>query len=315
MQLHAHAIFSLLLVTSVARSAVLLDEHFDDASLVERGWFDVTSVTIDTSGCHLGGCLRYHYEPGEVLPSGMGPLRVAFAETDVVFVRYFTRYSATWQFRPSYGPHEIQLLTNLDDRWIGPAQTHLTAYVEHVEGKPLISGQDTLNIDQARIGQDLTMVTDARGAHGCNGAADSHGVGDCYASGDIYRNGKSFGHETAPVVFSASTGPYYQGGWHEVIVEIRLNDVTPSATTRNGRARYWFDRVPVIDIRDTVWRTGANPTMRFCELVLGPYYHDGAPQAQDGLFDELRVATAASEVGLTQSDTVPRAPRMLGVSR
>ncbi len=282
---------------------MLLDEHFDDADVAARGWFDATNVIIDTSGCQQGGCLRYHYAPGDVTPGGKGTLRIQFPESDVLFVRYYTKYSDTWKFRPSYGPHELYVLTNLDGKWIGPAETHLTGYIEHVEGRPTIAGQDTLNVDQSQIDVDLTQTTEQRGAHGCNGANDSYGKGDCYSAGSLYRNGKSFKPSGLTPVFTATPGPYFQGDWHEVIVELRLNTVTPTSTTQDGHVRYWFDGQPVIDIDDMVWRTGKNPTMRFNEFLIGPYYHGGAPQNQDWYIDELRIATTAGEVGLNSTPT------------
>jgi len=279
------------------RADVLLEEHFDDSNLRARGWFDATNVDIVANDCVHGSCLRYHWNTGDVTPSGLGPLRIEFPATTVVYLRYHARYSANWRFRTAYGPHEIQFLTNADDRWIGPAETHLTAYVEHTEGRPTLTGQDTLNIDQARLNTDLTHTTERRGAHGCNGDADGYGVGDCYNAGSLHRNGKRWG-DPGFAVFTSTPGRYFQGDWHDIIVEFRLNDVTSSSTKANGHVRYWFDGAPVVDIQDMVWRTGANPAMAFRELVVGTYYHDGAPEPQDWFIDELLLATDPNDVGL-----------------
>lgn len=283
------------LVPTTAAAEILLEESFDDNDLSARGWFDVTNVDI-AADCFSQGCLQYSYSTGDILPSGRGTLRITFAPSPVVYVRYYTRYSDNWAFRPAYGPHELYLLTSEDSEWIGPAETQLTVYLEHVEGRPTLAAQDALNVDTAQIGVDLAGQTEFRGAHGCNGASDAYAEGGCYQAGNVWRNGRNIARPETPV-FTDQAGPYFQGDWHEVIVEIRLNDVV-DGTVANGHAKYWFDGELLIDVEDVVWRTGANPDMVFQTLLIGPYFHDGTAQNQEWYIDELTVATTPEEVGL-----------------
>ncbi len=292
---------------SGAAAEVLVDETFDDAALSDRGWYDVTAVDIATEGCAAGSCLRYHYAPGDVTPSGRGTLRIQFAPTEVVYLRYMTRYSDDWAFRERYGPHELYFTTNEDDRWVGPAETHLTVYVEHVEGVGRISAQDTRNVDQSRIGEDLTAATEARGVHGCNGDPDGYGAGDCYRAGDLYRNGRGLGR-TTDAVFTSASGPRFQGDWHEVVVEIRLNTVGDGVTHADGVARYLFDGELQFEVEDLVFRTSENRDMAFEQFLIGPYFHDGAPHAQDWFVDELTIASTPEEVGLDATSPTPADP-------
>ncbi|RLB53127.1 MAG: hypothetical protein DRJ42_12805 [Deltaproteobacteria bacterium] len=303
----ALAVVLSLAFAGTAQAEVLVDEAFDDGALTDRGWYDSTSVDIVTDGCHAGGCLRYHYSVGDVTPSGRGAMRIQFPESEVVYLRYFTRYSDNWEFRPRYGPHELYFLTNMDSRWIGPAETHLTVYVEHVEGRGIVSAQDTLNVDMSRIGDDLRTATEARGVHGCNGAPDSHGAGDCYRSGDVYRNGRRLARSPGEV-FSATPGPWFQGDWHEIIVEIRLNTVGAGTTNADGVVRYYFDGEPLYEAEDVVLRTSENADAAFEQFLIGPYFHDGSPRAQDWFIDELVIADTAAEVGLGATPTPPTDP-------
>ncbi|MBW2462280.1 MAG: hypothetical protein JRH11_11595 [Deltaproteobacteria bacterium] len=290
-----------------AQAEVFVEEAFDDGALTDRGWYDSTSVDIVTDGCHAGGCLRYHFAVGDVTPSGRGAMRIQFPESQVVYLRYFARYSDNWEFRPSYGPHELYFLTNMDSRWIGPAETHLTVYVEHVEGRGIVSAQDTLNVDMSRIGDDLRTVTEDRGVHGCNGAPDGHGDGDCYRSGSVYRNGRLLARSPEEV-FTATPGPRFQGDWHEIIAEIRLNTVGAGTTNADGVVRYYCDGELLYEAEDVVLRTSENPGAAFDQFLIGQYFHDGAPRAQDWFLDELVIADTAAEVGLGATSTPPTDP-------
>jgi len=62
-------------------------------------------------------------------------MRHSFTASDAVYIRYYVKYSDNWQgSNKPYHPHEFYLLTTADDRWIGPSNTHFTAYIEQNEG-------------------------------------------------------------------------------------------------------------------------------------------------------------------------------------
>src|SRR6185295_12224238 len=164
----------------------------------------------------------------------------------------------------------------------------------------MLSLQDGENIDQARVGQDLTGVTENRAVSGCNGDSDGHGPGDCYLSGGLYRNGKSW---RAPVVaFSDSPGPFYKNDWHRVEACFRLNSIVGGRGIADGRVAYWFDGQPLINHADVVLRTGAHAGMLFEQFLIAPYIGDGSPVDQTMWIDDLFVATP--DVGLLRNDEI-----------
>src|SRR3954451_20386234 len=61
-----------LAVDSVDEVAgVLFREGFDDAQLLERGWYDGRNIAISRRGPHAGGgCIEYHWKPGTTTPDG-----------------------------------------------------------------------------------------------------------------------------------------------------------------------------------------------------------------------------------------------------
>ena len=133
---------------------VLFKESFEDSQLTNRGWYDNTNRSYSTKE-HISGSQRsmeIHFDFQARLPtSGLG-MRRLFTPTDSIYVSYYVKYSKNWEGsnRP-YHPHEFSILTTEDDKWVGPAYTHLTLYIEQNEGVPLLAIQDAANIDESRI--------------------------------------------------------------------------------------------------------------------------------------------------------------------
>ena len=67
---------------SVDKAAgVLFREGFDDARLLERGWYDGRSFAISRQGPHAGnGCIEYHWKPGTTTPGGFSPAQAVRAD-------------------------------------------------------------------------------------------------------------------------------------------------------------------------------------------------------------------------------------------
>jgi hypothetical protein len=202
-------------------------------------------------------------------------------------VSYYVKYSSNWTgSNKSYHPHEFYILTNKNTDWSNLSYTYLTAYIEQNEGTPRIAIQDGQNIDQSRIGQDLTSTTEARGVAGCNGDSDGYGAGSCYSSGSVYVNGKNW--DASQVYFSDS-------GWHHVEAYLKLNTVSGGVGQQDGVIQYWFDGQPVLDHRDVVFRTGENFDMKFNQFVIAPWIGDGSPVDQTFWVDNLTVSTGPSQ--------------------
>jgi hypothetical protein len=185
----------------------------------------------------------------------------------------------------------FHFVTNLEPAYVGPAYTHLTAYIEELAGVPQLLIQDGKNIDETRVGVDLTNVTENRAIAGCNGDSDGHGNGSCYPSGSVHWNGK--GWSAGQKYFDDTPGsPRYKGDWHLVEAYFQLNTVVNGKGMKDGVLRYWYDGNIVMNYTNVVMRTGARATMMFNQFLLTPYIGDGSPVDQTFWIDNLLIATA-----------------------
>jgi hypothetical protein len=167
--------------------------------------------------------------------------------------------------------------------------------VEENNGFPVLAIQDGMNIDQARIGQNLTSVTEQRDVAGCNGDSDGHGNGDCYSSGTVHVNGKAWRPSRA--YFDNTPGSAtYKGDWHLVEAFFKLNSVVGGKGINDGVIRYWYDGNLIVDHSNVVLRTGAHPAMKFNQFLVLPYIGDGSPVDQAFWLDDLVVAAVRPPV-------------------
>jgi hypothetical protein len=278
-------------VTGPPPGALLFQEGFEDASLAARGWYDDTTPLLSTAEHTASGTrsIQYRFTAGATSPTAARTLRRKFAASDSVYLSYRVKYSGNWVgSQRAYHPHEFHFLTNLDDDWSGLSFTRLTVYVEQNGGTPLVGIQDGENVDQARVGQDLTAVTESRAVAGCNGSSDGY-PDNCYQGGSGWVNEKKW---TAPSrYFTDNAGAFYKGDWHQVEVYVKLNSIVAGKGVNDGVVQYWFDGQPVIDRRNVLLRTGANATMKLAQFVIAPYIGDGSPVDQSLWVDDLTVGT------------------------
>jgi hypothetical protein len=275
-----------------AGGTILFEEGFEDGNLAGRGWYDSTTPLLSTAE-HVAGSTRsieFRFDAGATTPTAARTLRHKFAPGDSVYLGYWVKYSSNWVgSQRAYHPHEFHVLTTRDGDWSGLSFNRLTVYVEQNGGTPLVGIQDGANVDQSRVGQDLTAVTEDRGVAGCNGSTDGY-PDNCYMGGSGYVNEKKW---KAPArYFTDATGAYYKADWHFVEAYVRLNSIADGRGVPDGVVRYWFDGQLIIDRGDVLLRTGANPTMQFNQLVVAPYIGDGSPVTQSMWVDNLTVATA-----------------------
>jgi hypothetical protein len=291
------ATFALLAVARLSQAqvtpATLFQEPFEDSSLSSRGWYDtVGAVTLSTVEKFAGTrSIECRFAAGGTSCAGGYPGRHLFAESDSVYLAYYIKHSSNWvgSGRP-YHPHMFMVLSNLDDPYSNLAYTHLTAYVEENSGVPMFLIQDGMNIDEARVNQNLTAVTEQRAVAGCNGDSDGYGNGDCYQAGSVHWNGKPW--SAGQVSFNDTPGSLnYKGNWHLVEAYFKMNSVVAGKGARDGILRFWIDGKPVIDLANVVFRTGARATMKFNQLVFAPWIGDGSPVNQAFWIDNLIVAT------------------------
>jgi hypothetical protein len=207
-----------------------------------------------------------------------------------VTLSFHIKHSADWKWTGvNWHPHEFHFLTNVDPPYIGPAYTHLTFYVEVVNGKPRVAIQDGQNIDASRIGQNLVGITENRAVAGGNGDSDGYGHLGHYRNGDVYWNGKYW--EPEREYFSDEPGPYYKGDWHHVKVKFQLNRVVDGIGVKDGVLQYWWDDRLILDYHDVVFRTGQHPDMKINQFLMAPYFGPGVPHEQWIWIDDLRIYT------------------------
>jgi len=294
------AALGLALVVSLERpvqtqaSTPLFQEAFEDTSFPSRGWYDGTGATLSTAEFY-GGARSYecHFPVGGMICAGGTPSRHLFTPTDSVYVSFYIKHSTNFvgSGRP-YHPHMFYVLTTEDVAYVGPAYTYLTAYIEAFGGVPDLAIQDGRNIDEARIGQDLTNVTEQRAVAGCNGDSDGYGLGACYPAGSVHWNSKSWTANGQVYFDNTAGGPRYKGNWHLVEAYFRLNSIVNGKGVKDGILRYWYDGTLIIDSANVMMRTAVHPNMKFNQFLISPWIGDGSPADQRFWVDNLLVATA-----------------------
>jgi len=280
------------------KKTLLFEELFEDTNWSARGWYDNPHFQI-TASEHLPGsghaCVWHWKKAGDVSPEG-GAARAHLPPVDNVTLDFYIKHSADWKWTGvDWHPHEFHFLTDADPESVGPAYTHLTFYVEAVNGMPRVSIQDGQNIDAARIGQNLVGVTEKRAVAGGNGDSDGYGKLGYYPNGDAYWNGKSW--EPKQPYFRDEPGPYYKGDWHHVQATLRLNSVVNGIGQRDGVLQYRYDDKLLLDLHDVVFRTGQHPNMKINQFLMAPYYGPGVPHEQSIWIDDLRIFTDAASHG------------------
>ncbi|MBI2297755.1 MAG: hypothetical protein HYU66_02170 [Armatimonadetes bacterium] len=179
----------------------------------------------------------------------------------MVYLRFYQRLSPGWGWTGrNYHPHLIQFMTSENGKWDGPAATHLTLYVEPLNGKLRLAAQDIQNRDAP------------------------HGLTQGPLRGGY--NGKLY--DSDEVLFNDDQ-------WHCVEAMFKLNtlDLAAGTPTADGELRGWVDGKLVIEHTDVVLRSVDWPKMQINQLLLLPYFAPGLlPHAQTLWLDELAFGTA-----------------------
>jgi hypothetical protein len=269
---------------------LLFHDPFDDTDWESHGWYDSPRMVItDEESVIPGGtsCVWRWDKAGDIGPVGRGA-RVRIPPAEEVTLSFHIKHSDNWEWTGvDWHPHEFHFITSEDDAFVGPACTHLTFYVEVVNGVPRIAVQDGRNIDEERLGEDLVGVTERRSVAGGNGDSDGYGNGTHYPSGSRHWNGKHW--EPDDVYFGDEPGALYKGDWHHVKARLRLNSVADGIGQRDGVIQYWFDGALIMDYHDVVFRTGAHPGMKIDQFLMAPYFGPGVPHAQTIWIDDLTI--------------------------
>jgi hypothetical protein len=265
---------------SQAKVRVLFEEGFEDARLVERGWYDGDRFRIADTGAFAGkGSIEYHWPDGGTVPDTSSGVRRLFEPTETVYLRFYIKLSKGWGWTGrAYHPHLIHFMTTENEKYHGPAASHLTVYIEPQEGRLRLAAQDIQNKDAP---------------HGLTQGPLKGGYnGTFYDSKDVL-----FGDDQ----------------WHCVEAQFTLNslDVVRDRPVADGVVRGWFDGKLVVERTDVVLRSTDFPKMKFNQLLVTPYFGPGLlPHAQTLWIDALavgkkRLGPVATKGGTGQGD-LPR---------
>ncbi len=239
------------------RSAIA--EGFEDARLTDRGWYDGNRFTLSGDAVAGDHAIQYHFDKGDETPSDSSGVRHLIEPTEVVYLRFYLRLSPDWSWtgRP-YGPHLLHFMTTENGKYHGPAASHLTVYVEPMNGRLRLAAQDIQNRDSP------------------------HGLTQGPLRGGY--NGQFFDSEE--VLFG-------DGKWHCIEAMFRLNslDLESDRPNRDGEVRGWVDGKLVVERTDVVLRSTDFPRMKFNQFLMLPYFHHGVPHDQTLWIDELAVGT------------------------
>jgi predicted amidohydrolase len=253
--------------TPKAAPQVRFEEGFEDEELTERGWYDGGRFSIARSGARSGtGCLEYRWDAGTTTPASSTGVRRLFEPSETVYVRFWVKLSPNWGWsgRP-YHPHLMHFMTTENERYHGPAASHLTVYIEPQAGKLRLAAQDIQNKDAP------------------------HGL----TQGPLRGGYNGTFYDSADELFTDAE-------WHCVEALFRLNSLNLAAGRANadGVVRAWFDGKLVVDRNDIVLRSVDFPDMKFNQFLLTPYFGQGLlPHEQTLWIDELAVATDRPEAG------------------
>ena len=245
----------------LASTSAFFTESFDDARLLQRGWYDGDQFTIATKEAHTGaGCIEFRWEDRGTTPANSVGMRRVFEPTDVVHLRFHMRLSKGWGWTGrGYHPHLIQFMTTENGPYHGPAGSHLTVYVEPWDGRLRLAAQDIQNKDQP------------------------HGLTQGPLRGGF--NGQMF--DSAEKLFTDDQ-------WHCIEAMFQLNTLDLKADKPNpdGIVRAWFDGKLVVDRTNVVLRSTDFPKMKFNQFLLKPYFGPRLlPHAQTLWIDELAVGS------------------------
>ncbi|MEK6258863.1 MAG: hypothetical protein AABP62_09605 [Planctomycetota bacterium] len=242
-------------------SAILFRESFDDPQLLKREWYDGDRFTISETQPHAGkGCLEYAWKASTSTPASSSGIRHLFKATDTVFLRCYIKLSKDWGWTGrAYHPHLMHFMTTENEKFRGPAASHLTVYIEPWNGRLRLAAQDIQNKDQP------------------------HGLTQGPLRGGY--NGQMY--DSKEVLFD-------DDGWHCVEAMYQLNslDLKADKSNADGIVRGWFDGKLVIDRTDVILRSTDFPNMKFNQFLLTPYFGPGLlPHEQTLWIDELAVGT------------------------
>lgn len=241
------------------KDTVFINETFDDSNLESRGWYDGTACRISLDAEKGTGCIEYEWIKNVQPVQGSSSQRHLFNPSEEIYVRYYLRLSEGWQWtRVPYHPHLAHFMTTENGQYDGPAASHLTLYIEPVNGKLRLGAQDIQN------------------------EKEPHGL----TQGPLKGGYNGMLYDSSDMLFNDTK-------WHCIEAYFKLNslDIKNDIPNKDGIVRGWFDGKMVVNHTDVVLRSTDFPNMKFNQFLMAPYFGPGLlNQAQKLWIDELVVA-------------------------
>jgi hypothetical protein len=239
-------------------AGVLFSESFEDGDLTKRNWYDGTQFRIVGEARAGKGCLEYEWRAGDTRAGGSSGARHLFEPTDEVWLRFHLKLSKGWGWSGrNYHPHLLHFLTTENSKFHGPAASHLTLYIEPVNGKLRLGATDIQNADAP------------------------HGLTQGPLKGGY--NG---------MMYDSREELFTDDKWHCIEACFKLNTLRSDAPNPDGIVRGWFDGKLVVEHTNVVLRSTDFPAMKFNQFLMTPYFGPGLlPHPQKLWIDELAVGT------------------------
>ena len=238
--------------------SILFSENFDDAKLKSRKWYDMTQIRIVGNAVAGKGCIEYEWINKKSKVQGSSSVRHLFEPVNEVYIRFYLKLSKGWDWTGrNYHPHLTHFLTTENPKWHGPAASHLTLYIEPVNGKLRLAAQDIQNKNMP------------------------HGLTQGLLKGGY--NGKFY--DSKKVLFNDDK-------WHCIEAYFKLNtlDIENDRPNRDGIVCGWFDGKLVVEHTDVILRSTDFPKMKINQFLMAPYFGPRLlPHAQKLWIDELVV--------------------------
>ncbi len=250
--------------TAPSGRIVFFEEHFEDADLASRGWYDIGATPRIVFDAERGSnVIEMTFNQGESAVDSK-PGRHLFDESETVYLAFWVRYSENWVGSGGGAhPHEFFFLTTVDPNpFQGPSAAVLQILVEQTH---------------------------------CFGGFNNCGVWgpDPNITGMFPWIGANGRRMRAPEVYFADDpaafgGTRYKADWHRIEVFMQMNS---DVGVPDGIARYWYDGELIIDLSDVLFRAEpAQAGALFNHHIAAPWMAS-SPITQTMWIDDLVVAT------------------------
>lgn len=237
---------------------VYFKESFEDAQLHSRGWYDGNQFRISENALKGKGCVEYEWNKGNTQVTGSSATRHHFEPTDEIYVRFYLKLSKGWQWTGvNFHPHLLHFMTTENTSYHGPAASHLTLYIEPVNGYLRLAAQD---IQNAGMPHGLTQG-ELRGGY----------------------NGK---------LYDSEEKLFKDDVWYCIEAYFKLNSLNTKEDKPNqdGIVRGWVNGKEVINHNNVILRSTDFPEMKFNQFLMAPYFGPGLLNNDQKLWiDELVV--------------------------